>query len=192
MLFRNHTHVIDLMCFLAGAEPDWVFAELERGYEDYGLEYKGDGGNDPATEPGANFYIAFRNGVRAYVTGMKDTIPGEVVVHLTGNRGRLSMDLEGMRICTYESEDIRTKPGISRIERVSPRFTVGGMQAAILDLMGAMDRGDDPLSPPESARQTVALTQAILLSQARGNVPVKLEEFAPGALTPVGQAATTA
>ena len=42
-----------------------------------------------------------------------------------------------------------------------------------------MEHGGETQSPPETARQTVALTDAILLSQARGNVPVKLSELDP-------------
>jgi predicted dehydrogenase len=183
MLYRNHTHIIDLVCYLADGEPDWVIGELEPGFEDYGTTYRGDGGNDPATEPGANYYIAFRNGVRAYVTGMKDTMPGESVIHLTGPTGRLVVDLEGMRLLTYESEDLRTKPGVARIERVTPKWTVAGMQAGILDLLAAMDGRREPTSPPESARMTVALTEAILQSQARGNVKVHLDELTVPART---------
>ena len=33
MLFRNHTHAIDLIMYLAGAAPEWVIAELEPGFE---------------------------------------------------------------------------------------------------------------------------------------------------------------
>ena len=73
MLFRNHTHGIDIVNYLADSPAAWVWAELERGFEDYGTAYAGDGGNDPATEPGANYYIAYENGVRAYATGIKDT-----------------------------------------------------------------------------------------------------------------------
>lgn len=178
MLYRNHTHVIDLVCYLADGEPDWVVAELEPGFEDYGTSYRGDGGNDPATEPGANYYIAFKNGVRAYVSGMKDTLPGEQVIHLTGPRGRLVIDLEGIRLVTYESEDLRTKPGVARIEPVTPRWSVSGMQAGVLDLLAAMDGRREPASPPESARITVALTEAILHSQSRGIVPVRLDDLA--------------
>jgi predicted dehydrogenase len=178
MLYRNHTHMIDLVCYLAEGEPDWVIAELEPGFEDYGTTYRGDGGNDPATEPGANYYIAFKNGVRAYVTGMKDTLPGENVMHLTGPTGRLTVDHEGMRLLTYESEDLRTKPGVAKIERVTPKWTVAGMQAGILDLLAAMDGLREPASPPESARMTVAVTEAILHSQARGSVKVHLDELA--------------
>lgn len=179
MLFRNHTHAIDLINFLADAEAVWVWAELEPGFEGYGTVYAGDGGNDPATEPGANYYIVYANGVRAYLTGMKDTVGLDTNVTLTGSEGRVIVDLEGIRLHSVHHEDIRTKPGVTTIQRISPRWTVAGMQAAILDLVTALDEDRDPASPPEAARATVAITQAILESQARGNVKVMLSEFAP-------------
>jgi predicted dehydrogenase len=179
MLFRNHTHAIDLVTFLADAPPLWVWSELEQGYEEYGTAYAGDGGNDPATEPGANYYIAYENGVRAYLTGMKNTVGLEHSVHLTGLDGRLVIDLEGMRLISVYNEDIRTKPGVTTIRPIRPSWSVAGMQAAMIDLVQAMDEGRDPASPPEAARIAVALTQAILLSQARGNVKVQLSELAP-------------
>ncbi len=186
MLFRNHTHAIDLINFLADANPVWVWAELERGFEMYGTAYAGDGGNDPATEPGANYYIAYDNGVRAYLTGMKDTVGLDTSVSLTGPEARLVVDLEGIRLHSVHHEDIRTKPGVTTIQRLSPRWTVAGMQAAVLDLVTALDEGRDPASPPEAARATVAITQAILESQARGNIKVQLSEFAPARIRPAG------
>ena len=179
MLFRNHTHAIDLMNFLAESDPVWVWAELEPGFEAYGTAYAGDGGNDPATEPGANYYIVYANGVRAYLTGFKDTVGLDTSVTLTGPEARVLVDLEGIRIHSVHHEDIRTKPGVTTIQRVAPHWTVAGMQAAMLDLITAMDEGRDPASPPEAARATVAITQAILESQARGNVKVMLSEFDP-------------
>jgi predicted dehydrogenase len=178
MLYRNHTHAIDIVCYLADAAPDWVIGELEPGYEDYGVSYRGDGGNDPVTEPGANYYIAFRNGVRAYVTGMKDTIPADMAIRLDGPEGRLIIDMEGMRIHSVYTEDQRTKAGVPTVRPVTPRWTVAGFQSAWLDLLTALDDGHEVVSPPASARQTVALTEAILLSQQRGNVPVRLDELA--------------
>ena len=53
------------------------------------------------------------------------------------------------------------------------------MQAGLQDVVDSLDTGRPPSSPPESARMTVALIQAILMSQARGNVKVMLEELAP-------------
>ena len=182
MLFRNHTHVIDLICYLADAAPEWVIAELEPGFEDYGTAYRGDGGNDPATEPGANYYVAFENGVRAYVTGMKDTIAADLVMHLVGPEGRLIVDLEGMRLQSMYNEDVRTKAGVPSIRPITPHWTVAGFQAAWLDLLDVLDNGGEVQSSPASARLTVALTQAILLSQQRGNVRVRLDELAAGRL----------
>jgi predicted dehydrogenase len=177
MLFRNHTHVIDLIQYLAGSDPEWVIAELEPGYEEYGLGYAGDGGNDPASEPGANYYVAFENGVRAYVTGMKDTIAAEMLVVLVGPEGRIVVDLEGIRVHGMQNTDVRTTAGVPSVRPVTPRWTVAGFQAAWLDLLQAMDTGRPVQSPPQSARQTVALTEAILLSQHRGNSLVRLDEL---------------
>jgi predicted dehydrogenase len=173
MLFRNHTHMVDLLNYYAEADPDWVVAELEPNFSDYGTTYRGDGGTDPSTDPGANYYVAFANGVRAYVTGMKDTVP-EVRVDLIGARGRLSLDAEGFRLITFESEDLRSKPPVIRLERLSPSWTVSGIQAALLDLIAAIETGRQPASSAETARRTVAITQAILDSQARGNVRVRV------------------
>jgi predicted dehydrogenase len=184
MLFRNHTHVMDLVGFVADAPPEWVIAELEPGYEGYGTAYRGDGGNDPATEPGANYYIGFENGVRAYVTGMKDTVGDELMMHLIGSDGRLIIDMEGMRIQGMQNTDIRTTAGVPSVKPVRPSFTVSGIQAAWLDLFRALDTGATVHSAPETARRTVALTEAILLSQQRGNVRVRLDEL--GAREPLG------
>jgi hypothetical protein len=124
-------------------------------------------------EPGANYYVAFSNGIRAYVTGMKETL-SELRVDLIGTRGRLTIDGEGFRRVTFETDDVRTRPPVARVERMSPHWTVSGMQAALLDLIGAVETGRATASPPASARRTVAITQAILESQAGGNVPVRI------------------
>src|SRR5205823_9398824 len=46
MLFRNHTHMVDLLNHYAEADPDWVVAEREHNFSDYGTTYRGDGGTD--------------------------------------------------------------------------------------------------------------------------------------------------
>jgi len=173
MLFRNHTHMIDLLNYYAEADPEWVIAELETAWSGYGTAYRGDGGTDPATDPGANYYVAFANGVRAYVTGMKDSAP-DLRVDLIGVRGRLTIDKEGFRLVTSETDDARLRPSVTRVEHISPNWTVSGIQAAVLDLIAAMETGRETASPAASARNTVAITQAILESQAGGNVRVQV------------------
>jgi predicted dehydrogenase len=177
MLFRNHTHAIDLIQYLAGADPEWVIAELEPGFEDYGIGYAGDGGNDPASEPGANYYVGFENGVRAYVTGMKDTIAAEMLVVLVGPKGRIVVDLEGIRLHGMENTDVRTTAGVPSVRPINPKWTIAGIQAAWQDLFTAMDTGRPVQCSPQAARLTAALTEAILVSQQRGNVRVRLDEL---------------
>ena len=104
---------------------------------------------------------------------MKDTVP-ELRLDLIGPGGRLSLDVEGMRVITVSNDDLRTKPTVTRIERVSPSWTVAGIEAALRELISSVETGRPPASPPESARQTVAITQAILDSQAAGNRPVRV------------------
>ena len=74
-IFRNGTHLIDAICYLADSEPEWVFSELEKGYEDY-TEYRGDGGRTPELEPAASGYIHFNNGVRGFYTGTSKNTAG--------------------------------------------------------------------------------------------------------------------
>jgi hypothetical protein len=98
---------------------------------------------------------------------------------LMGPKGRLVMDLLNMRLITVAPSDVRVRAGAVSVEVIEPRYTVTGMQAAVLDLIRCMEQGGETQSPPRVARRTVAVTDAILLSQARGNVPVRLSELAP-------------
>ena len=87
MLFRNGTHMLDAIMWFAGGRPQWVVAELEDGYEEYG-EYRGDGGHDPATEPSANALIRFDNGVRGVYQGDKQAQRRTEFI-VSGTEGRI-------------------------------------------------------------------------------------------------------
>lgn len=164
MLFRNHAHTLDLLSYFAEADPTWVTAELEPGSDDYGTTYRGDGGRDPNLEPGVNAYVAFENGVRGYLAGMKSGLPGEVL-QLIGDRGRILIDGQGARLLRPGDDGLWSRS-------IEPRWTVAGMQAAVIDLIAAHAEGRATASPPEHARRTVALTEAILASHAAGNTRV--------------------
>ena len=166
MLFRNHSHFLDLICFFAESDPEWVVAELEPGFEDYGTEYRGDGGRDPALEPGVNAYVAFRNGVRGFLAGWKRGVP-EVGVDLIGASGRVHVD---------DASAVLIRPGDDGVA-IRPQATLAGMQAAVVDLIAALETGRPTQSPPEEARKTVVLMTAILESRAQGNVPVRLRSM---------------
>src|SRR5436190_22969979 len=44
MLFRNTTHVVDMLCYLVESDPAWLAAELDDERRDYPPRYAGDGG----------------------------------------------------------------------------------------------------------------------------------------------------
>lgn len=183
MLFRNLSHQLDLAVYLTGDVPAWVIAELESGNEDYGLTYAGDGGRDPATDPGANALIGFDGGARAYVSGMKSGSPDRCI-HVICENGRVVIDPLGARVVRMPRTNDGTPGSLSgpTIEPLSAAATVTGMQAAVRDLIGAHREGRQPTSSAVSAHHTVALLDAILRSQASGNTRVEVGR-APGGET---------
>ena len=87
MIFRNGTHIVDLMNYYAGSAPTAVFAKLEEGFEDF-TEYRGDGGHAPESEPGASAFITYANGVRGFYNGTKGTF-GNAEWDVVGPTGRI-------------------------------------------------------------------------------------------------------
>jgi predicted dehydrogenase len=164
MLWRNHAHFLDLASYFAESDPAWLTAELEPGFGDYGLEYKGDGGRSPELEPGVNAYIAYANGVRVVINGWKSSTP-QVNVDVYGAEARIHVADGGASLVRQEADGLATIPLV-------PQGTRQSFQAAIQDLMMALETGTDVQSPPREARKTVALIEAILASQAAGNTRV--------------------
>ena len=167
MLWRNHSHFLDLITFFAEGTPEWVMAELEPGFENYGTAYKGDGGRSPELEPGVNAYIGYDNGVRAFLGGMKSVVQ-QISVDLIGSTGRIVANDQVASLITQGERGLNTTP-------IQPQATVGGMQAALMNLIAAMEGKQELMSPPREARKTVALIEGILASQAAGNCRVSLK-----------------
>ena len=164
MLWRNHAHFLDLMSYFAEANPEWVMAELEPGFEDYGTRYRGDGGRSPELEPGVNAYVGYDNGVRAFLGGMKSAAQ-ILSVDLIGSDGKITANDQTATL-------LRTTPdGLSSVA-ITPRGTMQGIQAAIVDLLTGLETGREVQCPPQEARKTVALIEGILASQAAGNIRV--------------------
>lgn len=167
MLWRNHAHFIDIAGWYAGGNPQWVVAELEPGFEDYGTAYKGNGGSNPDLEPGVNAYIAYDNGVRAFIGGWKSTTQ-QVNIDLYGSEGHIHVGDQFAMIAT-KAQGFATAP-------IVPRFSQGGMQAALDDLLEGLRTGRPVQCPPREARKTVAVIEAILASQAGGNIRVAVNQ----------------
>lgn len=161
MLWRNSSHIIDIMNYFAEANPTWVMGELESALADYGTRYHGDGGRDASLEPAANAYWAYDSGVRAFLSGMKTAAP-ILEIELLGSKGTIFIDDQQARLEEWTEGGVVTSP-------IIPNGTMGGMQAAVADLLTALENGTPTQSPPREARKAVAIIEGILHSQANGN-----------------------
>jgi UDP-N-acetyl-2-amino-2-deoxyglucuronate dehydrogenase len=164
MLFRNGTHLIDAICYFAASTPEWVFAELESGYEDY-TEYCGDGGHEPKTEPSAHGYIHFANGVRAFYVGGPKTTPSGGGVEIVGTEGRILIRDKGSATL-FKGDQIET------IE--PPSWPVEAIPAGMQELVRVVDQGGEPSAPGRTGLTVVEIIMGFLESQRRGNVRVNL------------------
>ncbi|MAE20106.1 hypothetical protein CMK12_14455 [Candidatus Poribacteria bacterium] len=162
ILFRNGTHMIDTMCMFAGSKPQWVFAELEEGYENY-WPYQGDGGRNPDLEPSVSGYIHFENGVCAFYNNAKKMF------------GRRDWDLFGTTGCITVNDQhafIETEHGTKKID--CPHNTRVDSPAAIRELIGVMEKGGETCSPPAQGRRVLEVLLAFMASQKRGNIRIDL------------------
>lgn len=167
MLFRNGTHTIDLIAFFAESDPEWVFAELEEGFEHF-TEYKSDGGHDPSTDPAASAYIHFANGVRAFYNSLKVDFPGSQV-ELTCDGGRADVS----------DREVTVIKGASHLDwaksTLVPNAYMNEYQlGAVSELVHVLEHGGSLVSSGIEARKTVEIMLAILKSHELGNVRVNL------------------
>ncbi|MBI3910213.1 MAG: Gfo/Idh/MocA family oxidoreductase [Armatimonadetes bacterium] len=161
MLFRNGTHLLDAVNFLVESDPVWVVAALDPGFEDY-CEYRGDGGHDPASEPGGAAIVEYASGARAFINASKGT-PSEFSVTVIGESGKIAVSDVGAEL--YRAAVGATRP-------LHPGgWRLQGIAAGVEELIRALESGSEVSSPPEAARQALAIIVAMLESQRRGSCP---------------------
>jgi predicted dehydrogenase len=167
MLFRNGTHMVDVIVFFAESDPAWVFAELEEGF-DYFTEYKSDGGHDPSTDPASSAYIHFANGVRAFYNSVKVPFPGSQF-ELTYEHGRIEVSDRGLTLIrgvNYEEWSYSLL--------VVKDYMFSYQLAAVGELINALETGKPLVSTGHEARKTLEIMLAMLKSHHAGNVRVDL------------------
>jgi predicted dehydrogenase len=167
MLFRNGTHLIDIIVFFAGSNPEWVFAELEPGFEHF-TEYKGDGGKDPATDPYASAYIHFENSVRAFYNSYKVDHAGSKN-SLTCDNGRIEISDQSLQLITTKSHYEWSTSNV-RVEDYRATRQLG----QLYEIIDAIENGTELISSGREARKTVQIMLGILDSHHAGNVRVNL------------------
>ncbi|MDE0670693.1 MAG: Gfo/Idh/MocA family oxidoreductase [Caldilineaceae bacterium] len=168
MLFRNGTHTVDMICFFAESDPEWLTAALEPGFEGYG-EYLGDGGHDPASEPSANAFIQFANGVRAYYNSAKS--------NFTGMQFELLLDDARIEVSDRRTVVITSSGHLnwSYQDMVSDRaYAMVHQAGAVAELVQVLDHGGTLASPGTKARQSLEILLAMLQSHVEGNAKVAM------------------
>lgn len=170
MLFRNGTHLIDAICWYAGGEPEWVVGVLDEEHKEYGPRYAGDGGKDPALDPGGSGLVQFDNDVRAFINISKRTTT-ELELDIFAERGRLRINNQTAEVW----EQVPDLIPLTMTQRTLPVPLTqrADVPAAIVDLIDAMEQGRETVSPPRQARKVLAIILAMLQSQAAGNAPVR-------------------
>jgi predicted dehydrogenase len=158
MLFRNGTHLLDTMLFFADASPSWVMAELDTGDEGYGVAYHGDGGHDPASEPGATALIGFENGLRAVYNGSKQTV-ANFEIDMQGERGRIRIGNQLAELST-----VSTAGGLATQPLPLQTNLTSGMVVAVEELIEQIEQDGDGVAALRAARTTLAVLLGILAS----------------------------
>ena len=173
MLFRNGTHLVDAVCFFADAEPLWVIAAHERGFEDYGPVYDGKGGKDPQYDPGSTLIVEFANGVRALINSAKLT-PQIFEFDLQGPGGRYWLTDRGCLAWTTdqpEGRPIETPPPQER----GYADPFGENLIPAVQEMAQMVWHDTPSSSPaHRGRHSLEIMVAALLSQTQDSAKISL------------------
>lgn len=167
MLFRNGGHMVDMLNFLADADPAWVWAELEAGFDHFDI-YRGDGGHDPNLEPSACGYIHYANGVRAFYESGKIASPSAFFTAVC-EKGRLEVNdqqITSTKLNSAGSWQSEAMPVDSGSEQM--------LRSALDELIACVEQGGEPTSSGESARKTLEVLLAMLQSHVRGNVRIEL------------------
>lgn len=170
MMFRNGTHLIDLLCFFSGAEPRWVTARLEPGFDHFD-RYRGDGGKEPAQDPYASALIGFERDIRATYSAYKTEFNAGILT-VTCDRGRLEFYNEHGRLLTSDSDGRRRELLSSSLDPGD--YLYGHQLGAVDELVGVLDGGGPLVSPGTDARWTLEILLGILASQRNGHNRVDL------------------
>lgn len=166
MLFRNGTHLVDTICFFAESDPVWLIAELDDEHRDHGPRYAGDGGRDPARDPGVSALIHFENGVRAFVNASKGTYKA-FEIDLICEQGRLRVGAD-----VAEWSQLMPNGRLGTGQLTVPQTTRSDSGAAILELIDLIERGGTPSSSGADGKRTLSILLAMLHSNAAGSTRI--------------------
>ena len=172
MLFRNGTHVIDGICFFAESAPKFVWAKLEDGFDDWDV-YKGQGGKDPASEPGASGFVIHENGIRSFYVGSKESVVPAATIQITGTDGQIEfrMDATSATMLTKGPEGQTMAE-----ELVSDDYQSENYVAAYEELINLVENSGEGVSTGEHGRWVVQIMTGFLDSHQAGSKLIDVPE----------------
>lgn len=168
MLFRNGTHLVDAVGFFSGSSPRWVSARLDDESSGHPPRYEGQGGSDPALDPGVTAVIGLESGARALLQISKGAIP-VLEYDLMGSEGRIRIGPDVGEIWQrLDSGELAARP------LSAPLTTRADTLAALEEMVDLLEgRVQVPTSTAQDARQAVEILVGCLQSNARRGAPVE-------------------
>ena len=175
MLFRNGGHLIDTINWFAGtaegATPEWVVGILDEEHRAHAPRYTGDGGKNPALDPGGTALVHYTNGTRAFVNCSKNVTGGGVELEVFCENGHLRVD-------DIAAEIGRVPAGASSHNRAwepvpAAVTSLGETPAAFAELLAAAREKRQPRYTAREASLAPAVILAMLQSNAAGHAPVR-------------------
>jgi predicted dehydrogenase len=146
------SHLFDLVRFLVGGRPDWVFCHPD-----------GSGARDP----GGSALVHYESGLRLFVEAPRGGL-APLEVDLVGTGGRLRLGTYRMQLYVNDTSRGYAVPAewpfFGRMEMTS------GLTGAVEQLAAAVDGGPAPSSTLEHARDALELAVALNRSAATGAV----------------------
>ena len=162
MLFRNGTHLIDIMLAYIDAAPVWVQAAYGDADASYGAGYHGDGGRNPDSEPAATAIVGVANGARVLYNGDK-RMHGEFRITIFGSEGEITLGNQGASMTVLAADGALAHRDFPISGEVR-----SGMLTAVDELIGLVREGkaEESVQNLRDARTTLAVLLAITESAA--------------------------
>ena len=163
-LSHNGSHLIDIVRYMAGGRVEWVYGEMESDEAAAGeMDLMGNG------------YLAFDNGVRAYIRGMPCGI-ANWEIDVLGTKGRFRSIANGQ-----DAELIKLNPGGPRGRGVPARlpfpwpahYPSMGL-TIVADLISAIENGHPPKCSGVDGHEAMEVAVALRESHRRGGIKVHL------------------
>ena len=172
MLFRNGTHIIDGIGFFAESPPKQVWAKLEDGFDDWDV-YRGQGGKDPKSEPGASGLIIHENGIRSFYVGSKKSVVPGSTIQITGPEGQIEFQMNGgVATMLTRGPDGETMGQDLVPDDYQSEYYV----AAYEELINLIENGGEGVSTGEHGRWVVQIMVRFLNSNQAGSTLVDVPE----------------